>query len=215
MLLSQLHPNEGQIQDVPSNPRTITEEDFAKLKKSLKSFRKMLEARPIVVDENFDILGGNMRYMALCRLAQEGVKNGAFTFTDDIPDNWVKQVTTWSAKEKREFVIKDNQERGQNDWDKIANEWDTNELKDWDVEAANWGSDQDEEEEKYEPLVDDVIGTEKGYSITYEIAFNNEQEQDEWYKFLYAIKRAFPEKDTISERILLVTEQWMANNKEE
>lgn len=143
MKLSQLHPNEGQIKGVPSNPRTITAEDFAYLLKSLRNFRKMLSLRPMVVDEDFNILGGNMRYQALCRLRDEKVKVGGFTFTDDIPDEWVKQDCTLTEKEKREFVIKDNQERGQNDWDKLANEWDAEELKEWDVKAAEWDDKKD------------------------------------------------------------------------
>ena len=131
MKLSDLKPNEGQIEGVPSNPRTITEDDFEKLKKSLVNFRKMLSLRPMVVDEDWNILGGNMRYLALCRLRDEGVEG----FTDDIPDEWVKQDTTLSAAEKREFVIKDNQQRGRNDWDALANEWDEEELREWDVDV--------------------------------------------------------------------------------
>ena len=136
MKLSNLKPNEGQIEGVPSNPRTITEDDFEKLKKSLVNFRKMLSLRPMVVDEDWNILGGNMRYQALCRLRDEGVEG----FIDDIPDDWVKQDTTLSAAEKREFVIKDNQQRGRNDWDALANEWDEEELREWDVEAAEWSN---------------------------------------------------------------------------
>ena len=136
MKLSDLKPNEGQIEGVPSNPRTITEDDFEKLKKSLVNFRKMLSLRPMVVDEDWNILGGNMRYQALCRLRDEGVEG----FTEDIPDEWVKQDTTLSAAEKREFIIKDNQQRGRNDWDALANEWDDEELREWDVEAAEWSN---------------------------------------------------------------------------
>lgn len=157
MKLSQLHPNEGQIKGVPSNPRTITEEDFAHLLKSLRNFRKMLYLRPMVVDENFNILGGNMRYQALCRLRDEKAKVGGFTFTDEIPDEWVKQDCTLTEKEKREFVIKDNQERGQNDWDKLANEWDSEELKEWDVKAAEWGEEEEptdlDGEQKNKPFI--------------------------------------------------------------
>ena len=145
MKLSNLKPNEGQIEGVPSNPRTITEDDFEKLKKSLVNFRKMLSLRPMVVDEDWNILGGNMRYQALCRLRDEGVDG----FTDDIPDEWVKQDTTLSAAEKREFVIKDNQQRGRNDWDALANEWDDEELREWDVEAAEWSADESEDDSKH------------------------------------------------------------------
>lgn len=151
MKLSDLKPNEGQIEGVPSNPRTITEDDFEKLKKSLVNFRKMLSLRPMVVDEDWNILGGNMRYLALCRLRDEGVEG----FTDDIPDEWVKQDITLSAAEKREFIIKDNQQRGRNDWDALANEWDDEELREWDVEAAEWGADAESEDDSKQVDEDD------------------------------------------------------------
>lgn len=151
MKLADLKPNEGQIEGVPSNPRTITEDDFEKLKKSLVNFRKMLSLRPMVVDEDWNILGGNMRYQALCRLRDEGVEG----FTEDIPDEWVKQDTTLSAAEKREFVIKDNQQRGRNDWDALANEWDEEEHREWDVEAAEWSADSESEDDSKQVDEDD------------------------------------------------------------
>lgn len=151
MNLKQLHPNEGQIPGVPANPRTITEDDFKKLKKSLKSFHKMMRIRPIVVDEDFNILGGNMRYQALKALAKEGAtteiydKNGAvagyYKFDQEIPDDWVHQETDLTPDEKMEFIVKDNQERGQWDYDKLANEWDAKKMKKWDVPVANWDAD--------------------------------------------------------------------------
>lgn len=138
MKLSDLHPNEGQIEGVPSNPRTITPEDFASLKKSLKNFRKMLALRPIVVDENNVILGGNMRYKALCKLAQEKATCGDFQFGHDIPDEWVRKATDLTIDEKMRFIKEDNQERGQWDFDKLANEWEQSKLKDWDAPISNW-----------------------------------------------------------------------------
>lgn len=61
MKLKDIHLNVGQIPGVPANPRYITDKEFKELKKSLKNFTKMLALRPIVVDENHVILGGNMR----------------------------------------------------------------------------------------------------------------------------------------------------------
>lgn len=108
----------------------------------------MLALRPIVVDEGFNILGGNMRYQALVMLAKEGAtcpiidkdgaETGIFKFSQDIPDEWVTQATDLTPEEKMEFIINDNQERGQWDYDKIANEWDAKKLKAWDVPAAEW-----------------------------------------------------------------------------
>lgn len=156
MRLSQLHPNDGQIEGVPRNPRLITEEEFAKLKKSLKNFHKMLALRPIVVDEGMNILGGNMRYQALKKLAEDGAVcqvfdiRGAlvsyYKFEDEIPDEWVKVATDLTADEKMEFIVKDNEERGQWDYDLLANEWDAEKLREWDIEAANWDADVNTEE---------------------------------------------------------------------
>lgn len=138
MLLTELSPNVGQIAGVPSNPRTITPEDFASLKKSLKNFRKMLALRPIVVDENKVILGGNMRYKALCKLAEEKAKSENYQFGQDIPDEWVRVATDLTPEEKMRFIKEDNQERGQWDFDKLANEWEQSKLKEWDAPVANW-----------------------------------------------------------------------------
>jgi ParB-like chromosome segregation protein Spo0J len=55
--LSDLKPN-------TNNPRFIRDEKFQKLVKSIQEFPQMLELRPIVVDADYTILGGNMRYMA-------------------------------------------------------------------------------------------------------------------------------------------------------
>ena len=176
MKLSDLKPNEGQIEGVPSNPRTITEDDFEKLKKSIVNFRKMLSLRPIVVDEDWNILGGNMRYLALCRLRDEGVDG----FTDDIPDEWVKQDTTLSAAEKREFVIKDNQQRGRNDWDALANEWDDEELRKWDVDMDWFNEDVENLEPGDMPDLSDKIQNE----FKIEISCDDEQQQQDLYNKL-------------------------------
>ena len=97
MRLSQLHPNEGQIKGVPNNPRKISEEEFKKLKRSIYESREFLVARPFIVDEEWNILGGNMRYRACCELRAEKAVNGSFRFEDEIPDEWVKQVF-WPRK---------------------------------------------------------------------------------------------------------------------
>ena len=176
MKLSDLKPNEGQIEGVPSNPRTITEDDFEKLKKSLVNFRKMLSLRPMVVNEDWNILGGNMRYQALCRLRDEGVEG----FTEDIPDEWVKQDTTLSAAEKREFIIKDNQQRGRNDWDALANEWDDEELREWDVDMDWFDYDVENLDTGDMPDLSDKIQNE----FKIEISCEDEKQQQDLYNKL-------------------------------
>lgn len=111
----------------PSNPRQIKGEKLELLKKSVGSFQKMMELRPIIVDENNVVLGGNMRLAAIKAL---GLK--------DIPDSWVKKAEGLTDDEKREFIIKDNVSFGETDWDIIANEWDDLPLSDWGLDVPGF-----------------------------------------------------------------------------
>ena len=104
-----------------NNPRIIKEDKFKKLVKSIREFPEMLELRPIVIDEDNVILGGNMRYRA-CQKA--GIK--------EVPIKIAKGLT---EDQKREFVIKDNASFGDWEWDILGNEWNTNELDDWGVDV--------------------------------------------------------------------------------
>lgn len=144
MRLSQLHPNEGQINGVPNNPRKISEDDFQRLKKSIYESREFLVARPFIVDEEWNILGGNMRYRACCELRDEHAVNGAFHFEDEIPDEWVRQVF-WPRKKKREFVRKDNQSYGEDDIE-LLKLWDQKEIADWAPSAEDLAPDIEAED---------------------------------------------------------------------
>ena len=108
--ISQVIPN-------PTNPRIIKDDKFKKLVKSIEEFPQMLELRPIVVDSNMVVLGGNMRLKA-CLAA--GLK--------EVPIIVADQLT---AAQKGEFIIKDNVGFGEWDWDVLANEWDVEKLVDW------------------------------------------------------------------------------------
>jgi len=105
----------------PENPRIIKDYKFKKLVKSIKEFPEMLKLRPIVVDENMIVLGGNMRLKA-CHEA-------GFTTVH------ILKAENWSDKQKQEFIIKDNVGFGEWDWDILANAWDTKELDDWGLEV--------------------------------------------------------------------------------
>jgi ParB-like chromosome segregation protein Spo0J len=114
----------------PNNPRIIKDEKFDKLVQSIKEFPDMLKYRPIVVDENNVILGGNMRFKA-CKAAK------------------LKQVHVMKASElteaqKREFIIKDNVSGGEWDWAMLQNEWDTEQLDAWGVDLPQWSKGVDE-----------------------------------------------------------------------
>jgi len=113
----------SQIKANPNNPRTIKDDKFNKLVQSIKEFPEMLEARPIVVNPDMVVLGGNMRLKAL---KEAGVKEAPV------------YVATWDEIKQREFIIKDNVGFGEWDWDLIANEWDSEELEAWGLDLPGF-----------------------------------------------------------------------------
>ena len=100
-----------------SNPRIIKDPKFKQLVQSIQEFPEMLELRPIIVNSDMVILGGNMRYKA-CMDA--GIKEIPIMIADSLDE----------AKQK-EFIVKDNVGFGEWDWDVLANEWDVEELAHW------------------------------------------------------------------------------------
>jgi len=107
----------NSIKTNPKNPRLIKDDKFKKLVNSIKEFPQMLELRPIVVDENNIILGGNMRHKACI---EAGLK-----------EVYIVQAKDLTELQKDEFIVKDNVGFGEWDWDILANEWDTDKLQDW------------------------------------------------------------------------------------
>lgn len=146
--------NLSQVQINEANPRTITEKKFKKLVDSILVLPKMLELRPIVVDNTFTALGGNMRYRALTEIADmtddelasrlkrltrfnrrtEAEKTALLKYWAewrDKPTAIIIRATELSDEEQREFIIKDNVGFGEWDMDALANEWDTEALNEW------------------------------------------------------------------------------------
>ena len=124
-MIKQVNINE--VLTNPNNPRTIKDDKFKKLVKSIKEFPQMLEKRAIVVDEAMMVLGGNMRLKA-CKDA--GIKMV-----------WVDVAEGWTEEQKKEFIVKDNVGFGDWDWDAIANEWEEEPLNDWGLDV--WQPDED------------------------------------------------------------------------
>ncbi len=120
----------SKIKNNPNNPRLIKDDKFKKLVKSIKEFPEMLEIRPIVVDKDNIVLGGNMRLRA-CQEA--GLK-----------EVHIIQADKLTEKQQREFIIKDNVGFGEWDWDDLANEWNTEELEDWGLDLPVYIEDSDE-----------------------------------------------------------------------
>jgi ParB-like chromosome segregation protein Spo0J len=106
----------SEVKVNPNNPRLIKDDKFKKLVQSIKDFPEMLNIRPIVVNKDMIILGGNMRYKA-CKEA--GLKEIPIIKTDLTED------------QQREFLIKDNTSGGEWDWEVLANEWDNEQLEAW------------------------------------------------------------------------------------
>ena len=120
----------SEIKLNPNNPRLIKDDKFKKLCQSLKDFPEMLELRPIVVNKDMIILGGNMRYKAAKEI---GLK--------EIP---VKIADNLTPEQEREFLIKDNTSGGEWDWEILANEWNSEELEAWGLDIPNWAAGVDE-----------------------------------------------------------------------
>jgi site-specific DNA-methyltransferase (adenine-specific) len=124
----------------PNNPRLIKDDKFKKLVKSIREFPKMMELRPIVINADSMVLGGNMRHRALLELKYT-----------DIPNDWVKRAEDLTEDEARRFIIADNVGFGEHDWDVLASEWDVDELNDWGLETPDdWGDKLEAKEDDYE-----------------------------------------------------------------
>jgi DNA modification methylase len=111
----------------PNNPRLIKDDKFTKLVKSIKDFPEMLDIRPIVVNSDMVILGGNMRFKA-CKEA--GLKEVPIIIADNL-----------TQEQEREFLIKDNTSGGEWDFNMLANEWDVEQLDEWGLDIPNFASD--------------------------------------------------------------------------
>jgi DNA modification methylase len=101
----------------PSNPRHIKDHKFTQLVKSIRHFPEMLQLRPIVVDSDNIVLGGNMRLKACI---EAGLKEVPIIVASELTD-----------EQQKEFIIKDNVGFGEWDWEQLANEWEIEQLSDW------------------------------------------------------------------------------------
>tara|TARA_R110002096_G_scaffold128867_1_gene277429 strand:+ start:80 stop:685 length:606 start_codon:yes stop_codon:yes gene_type:complete len=104
-----------------NNPRIIKDHKFKKLVKSIQEFPEMLKLRPIIVDEDMIILGGNMRWKAS---KEAGLK-----------EVWIEVAEGLTEEQKQEFIVKDNVGFGEWEWDILGNEWDSTKLEDWGLDV--------------------------------------------------------------------------------
>jgi DNA modification methylase len=123
----------SEVKANPNNPRVIKDDKFAKLVQSIKDFPEMLELRPIVVNSDMIVLGGNMRLRA-CKEA--GLKEVPIIMAEDLTD-----------EQQKEFIIKDNVSGGEWDWSMLANEWDVEQLDAWGLDVPDFTAEEIEAEE--------------------------------------------------------------------
>jgi len=164
--------NIASVKENTDNPRFIKDSKFKKLVKSIKAFPEMLEKRPIVVDEDMVVLGGNMRLKA-CKSA------GLF-------EVWIDIAEGWTEKQKKEFIVKDNVGFGEWDWDILANEWNTEQLADWGLDVWQPELGVDQEDPGYTPPDDPFSDEDAGYKSQFGVIVTckSESEQEDVFKRL-------------------------------
>lgn len=161
----------AKISDVkinPNNPRLIKDDKFKKLVQSIKDLPQMLDIRPVVVNSDMVVLGGNMRLKA-CKEA--GLKEVPIIIADNLTE-----------EQQREFLIKDNTSGGEWDFEMLANEWDTEELEEWGLDVPDFShnintelSDEDIDiNDEFDP-----IGESKNYQKIV-ITFDNNESAESW-----------------------------------
>ena len=123
----------SKVKANPNNPRIIKDEKFKKLIKSIQEFPQMLEIRPIVVNEEMIVLGGNMRLKA-CQEA--GLK-----------EVHIIKASELTEEQQKEFIIKDNVGFGEWDWNDLANNWDSDKLEEWGLDIPGFEAEVLEAEE--------------------------------------------------------------------
>jgi len=182
--VSELIPNSD-------NPRTITDVQFEKLKKSIEDFPEMLRLRPIIA-RDLVVLGGNMRLKALTELG--------------IEETYVIDAKELTDEQVKEFIIKDNLSFGRWDYDLLGNLFDHMKLDEWGMELdPNMFKDLEE--------FGQAIEHEEVDFSDYTIYFGSEEEMEFWYAFLKKLKNKFQDYDNVSERILAYIAETYGQNK--
>ena len=147
----------SDVKSNPNNPRLIKNDKFEKLVQSLKDFPEMAKVRPIVVNQDFVVLGGNMRLKAM---KEAGWK--------EVPI----QVVDWTEQQQKEFIIKDNVGFGEWEWDILANEWEVENLNDWGLDVPMFAPPVDysilDDEDVSGQLEDMTNGVKKAIQIEFE-----------------------------------------------
>ena len=191
--ISKVKPNE-------TNPRFIKDNKFKKLVKSIKEFPEMLKLRPIVVNKDMVVLGGNMRLKA-CKEA--GLK-----------DVWILKADNLTEEQQKEFIVKDNVGFGEWDWDILANEWNSVQLEDWGMD--NWQNMDDiETSDEFslpdgdkEPFQQQTYTLADAQAIDIKNAISDIKKTDE-YKYV----ETFGNENSNGNALYLIITQWAEQKK--
>lgn len=166
----------SEVKSNPNNPRVIKDEKFKSLVKSIQNFPEMAEIRPVVVNADMIILGGNMRFKAM---KEAGWKEVPVIVADHL-----------TPEQEREFIIKDNTSGGDWDWEMLAMEWDADKLEDWGLDVPKFAEQPDysilDEEDVSDQLADMTNGVKKAIQIEFEA---------EHYEEAYALVKFWRERN--------------------
>jgi len=151
----------SKVKGNPDNPRIIKNDKFKKLVKSIQEFPEMLKLRPIVVDEDMIVLGGNMRLKAS---KDAGLK-----------EVWIEVAEGLTEEQKKEFIVKDNVGFGEWEWDMLANEWDSVQLAEWGLDVWENLDDTKEDENTYTQKIETPKYEPTGDKPTEEELYNEDK----------------------------------------
>tara|TARA_R100000773_G_C4218894_1_gene117439 strand:+ start:370 stop:957 length:588 start_codon:yes stop_codon:yes gene_type:complete len=190
----------NSIQSNLKNPRIIKDHKFKKLVKSIKEFPEMLELRPIVVDENNLILGGNMRHKACIEAGLKEVH--------------IKVAKGLTVEQKQEFIIKDNVGFGEWEWDILGNEWNSVQLSEWGLDVWQNEDDIETSDNFILPDGDKTSYQQQTYTLSDEQADKikialQKIKQTEEYKYV----ETFGNENSNGNALYLIINQWEEQKK--
>ena len=190
----------SKVKGNPNNPRIIKNDKFKKLVKSIQEFPEMLKLRPIVVDEDMMVLGGNMRLKAS---KDAGLK-----------EVWIEVAEGLTEEQKKEFIVKDNVGFGEWEWDMLANEWDSVQLAEWGLDV--WQNEDDIETTDEFTLPDGEKSNLEQITYTLSSEQSNiikEAVQEIKYTEEYKFVETFGNENGNGNALYLLIQQWVEQKK--
>jgi len=185
----------NDIKPNPTNPRVIKDAKFKQLVQSINNFPEMLKLRPIVVNKDMVVLGGNMRLKAC--------KESGLT---EVP---IIVASEFTEEQQREFTIKDNVGYGEWDWDELANNWDALDLKDWGLDIPNFNIEDNSEPEIDKDLLGNALDRYLNNNIKQIVLYFENEHFEKTMNRLDAIAKANDLEDN-SQVLLLLLEKYEA-----